>query len=440
MEKKKFYFSCSKCKHEISNFSEWFASNQKCPKCGSNRVHTIYTADNNKLVDLIKSNEKPESLWYYFDFLPLNNTENITTRGEGILPIDRWEFLENYAKEKYNIDCEVLAYRNDLSHATGTFKDKGAAMAASVLKEEGMDQYVVVSTGNTATAFSHYMAAAGISVSVFIPQDALMQNETEIGSYGQRVFRVLGDYSKAKEIAAQFAQKYNIQITGGNFDPLRVEAKKTMVFEWLRKLGKMPEVYIQALSGGTGPFAIEKAYHDLEGTGLVDKLPRFILVQPDRCAPMTHAWEKAKANNFPKGYETDYPIYENPETAIPTLATGHPKTYPAMAPLVRKSEGEIISFAEDLSFEVARLIGYETTIRVGPASTIAIGGFFEALKKGLIKNGDSVMINMGEGVSRAIDLMNQMNYTTKEVSSIDECKPFDRAEYKSLVWKPFMNY
>ncbi len=111
-----------------------------------------------------------------------------------------------------------------------------------------------------------------------------------------------------------------------------------------------------------------------------------------------------------------------------------------MAPLVRKSEGEIISFAEDLSFEVARLIGYETTIRVGPASTIAIGGFFEALKKGLIKNGDSVMINMGEGVSRAIDLMNQMNYTTKEVSSIDECEPFDRAEYKSLVWKPFMNY
>jgi threonine synthase len=82
----------------------------------------------------------------------------------------------------------------------------------------------------------------------------------------------------------------------------------------LRVMGKTPDVYIQALSGGTGPFAVEKAFADLEGTGLADKLPRLLLAQGDRCAPQAQAWAKAKAENFPEGYEKEYPIIEKPRT------------------------------------------------------------------------------------------------------------------------------
>jgi threonine synthase len=43
-----------------------------------------------------------------------------------------------------------------------------------------------------------------------------------------------------------------------------LKGKKQWFFEWLRQKGKVPNVYIQALSGGTGPIAIEKAYKDLK--------------------------------------------------------------------------------------------------------------------------------------------------------------------------------
>ncbi|NOZ48355.1 MAG: pyridoxal-phosphate dependent enzyme [Chlorobi bacterium] len=437
----KYYLKCVKCNHIIDDFSIWFDNNQKCPKCGSNWATVHYNESIQKIKDLIKPDSpKPQSFWHYFDFLPLIDKKNIVTRGEGVIPAERWTFLEDYAKRKFNLNLTVYAYRNDLNQGTGTFKDVAASSAASILKEHGIKEYAIASTGNIATAYSHYLAAAGISINVFVPNDALKAHEAEVSSYGQRIFRVNGDYGLAKKIAAEFSEKNGILLSGGNTDPMRVEAKKTMVFEWLRQLGTLPNIYIQALSGGTGPIAIDKACDELAEAKIDIKLPRFIMVQPHNCDPMTAAWKDAKTKNFPEGWENNYPVYENPETKIPTLATGNPKTYPIIGKLVKKSNGEIISFDEDEMANVAKLVAYETTVKIGPASTVAVGGFFESLKQGLIKNGDSVLINVGEGVQRASELMNEMIYTTKKVDSVDECEPADRTEFSKELWSKFDKY
>jgi threonine synthase len=437
---KKFHFECRSCGYTIEGFKEWFGNYQKCPKCGDTKIYTIYHTDKDKIKELINTTIEPESLWHYFDYLPLEDRKNIITDGEGVAPIEEWDFLEDYAKRKYGLTIEVYVNRNDKSFATGTFKDKGGALAASVLKEHGIQEYVVASTGNTASSFAHYLAKAGISCSIFIPENALLDSEAHIGTYGQKLFRVKGDYAYAKKVAADYAKKYGILITGGNLDPLRLEAKKTQVYEILRILGQMPDVYIQALSGGTGPFAIEKAYFDLEGTGLTKYLPRFLLCQGDRCAPMAHAWEKAKANHFPDGYEKDYPIYENPKVLIPTIATGNPGMYPLMAPLVRRSGGDIFPVDEAMAVSMARLVGYERVIKIGPASGAGLLGFFEAMKRNLIKNNEVIFINIGEGANRAMGFMQETAYTTEQVSSADECKRFDRSQYKVKVWEPFEKY
>ncbi len=434
MKNKKFYFVCKKCNHQIDGFEEWFASNQKCPKCGSNRVETVYNTDYSKLKDLIYGKHEIKNFWHYFDFLPLNNRENIVTTDEGVAPVQRWKFLEEYAINEFGVNCKINVFRNDVNTGTGTFKDIAGTLAASVLKELGIKEYVVASTGNTANAFSHYLAAAGITLYVFMPKDALKANEAEVNSYGQKCFKVDGDYHQAKLVAAEFAKKNNILISGGNICPLRVESKKTWVFEWLRMMEEFPTVYFQALSGGTGFIAIEKVFEEIKELNLVKKLPRFISVQPDGCAPMAHAWEKAVKNNFPDGWTTDYPIYENPQTIVPTLATGNPGNYPIISELTRKTDGDILIVKESKLVDIARLIAYETTVRVGPASAVTIGGFFESLKKGLIKNGDVVMINIGEGVRRAPEFMEDMIYTTEIVKSVDDCKKTNRADLKSMLW------
>ncbi len=436
MSKNKFYLHCTECGYDIPDFKEWFDNKQKCPKCGCTIVDVKYNYDYKEIKNLIEAkNVKAENIWYYFDFLPLNNKENIITRGEGVIPLERWEFLEDYTKSRYGMSIKVHAYRNDLNPGTGTFKDAAATVAASVLKENGIKEFCIASTGNIANAYAHYLADAGISLAVFVPNDALKANEAEVNSYGQKLFRVDGDYAMAKKIAAEYSKKYGVLMSGGNTDPMRVEAKKTMVFEWLRQIGEVPNVYVQALSGGTGPIAIEKAYKDLEGLGLVDKLPKFIMVQPSGCAPMTHGWEKAKAEGFPEGWLQDYPVYENPITKVPTLATGKPATYPIIANIVKKSNGEIIEFNEDYLIDIARAIAFENTVRIGPAAAISAGGFFESLHKGLINNGDNVLINIGEGIRRAPEFVEEMIYTTQHVSSINDCEKFDRKQYREQLWK-----
>jgi len=432
---KKYQLRCKNTGEIIGDFNNWFAMNQTCPD-GSNLVTVEYFDDTKKIKELINKKEcdYKDSLWRYFDFLPLYEKKHIISMGEGAIPVNRWHFLEDYAYENFSIRCKVFVYRNDENAGTGTFKDAAATVAASVLKEAGVKEYVIASTGNIATAYARYLSLAGISLSIFIPENAQRTHQAEMGTYGQRIFRVRGDYAKAKRVAAEYAKKSNILISIGNIDPIRVEAKKTMVFEWLRIMDEFPTVYIQALSGGTGPIAIEKGVEEIKDTGLIKQMPRFILVQPHRCNPMAMAWEKAKKNEFPEGWLSDYPILKNPYTKIPTLSTGNPTTYPIIADIVKRSNGEILSFDEDMALDIARLATYYTTVKVGPAATVAIGGFFEALMKNSINNGDIVLINIGEGAKRSPEYMEAMNYSTVEINSVNECHRFDRTIYRHQLW------
>ena len=428
---KKFILKCTACGAEFDSFEAWFDVNQLCPICQKNRVEAIYNTDYNTLKGLIHAKNRTDfSFWHYFDFLPLNEKSHIVSTPDHPLSLDRWEFLEVLAKEHFGIDCEVRAYRNDEHYATGTFKDNGASLAASVLKEANRSEYIVASTGNVANAFAYYMAKAGVSLTAFIPQDALALNGAGVSCYGQKVFRVSHDYHQAKKVATEYAKKYGILMTNGNTDPLRVEAKRTMVFEWLRDLPKFPTVYIQALSGGTGPIAIDKALREIEPLNLVENYPRFLMIQPDGCSPMVQGWKKAKAGGFPESWETDYPIFECPVTQVPTLATGNPGTYPIIANLVKKSKGDMLEVKESKLVDMTRYIAYEAVVAMGPAAAVAALGFVEALKTNNIKNGDFVLLNIGEGMRRAPELLLEMNYTEQRVDSVEECERFDRKKLK----------
>ena len=101
----KYYLECILCGSEITDFSQWFKFDQKCPECSSNRANVVYSANMQNLKKIIVGSPSLlYGLWHYFDFLPLFKKENIVTGGEGIVPIDRWIFLEEYAKNIFNIN------------------------------------------------------------------------------------------------------------------------------------------------------------------------------------------------------------------------------------------------------------------------------------------------------------------------------------------------
>jgi threonine synthase len=395
----KYKLICTGCKHEIDDFGLWFESGQCCSKCGCKRAEISYNADYEHLANYFKGS--PDSFWHYFDFLPLEEKENIVSCGEGAIPVETWDFLEKMAAKKYGINCKALVYRNDLNGGTNTFKDIAASLAASLFKEHGIKRFCVASTGNTATAYSKYLALAGVEFTVFVPNCINRDSVDIMRSFGQNVVIVDGDYAYAKKCAADFSANNGVLISAGNIDPIRVEAKRTMVFEFMRQLGKMPDVYMQAVSGGTGPIAVDKGVRELQNRYPEVTLPKMLMIQQDLCDPMVKAWEAAEKKGFPSGYERDYPVIESPQTAVSILSTGNPAMYPILAPIVKNSGGAFLRVQEAALEAYARFVYRERGVLLGPASIVCLLGFEQALKEQKIKAGETVLLNTGEGSERA---------------------------------------
>lgn len=395
----KYQLKCKKCGYITSDFATWFKQEQTCPKCGSKHSEVEYFTDYAKLKDVFKT--RPENFWAYFDFLPLMDRKNIITCNEGTPDLEEWDFLEKFAAERYGVECKVVVCRNDLNGGTQTFKDVAGALGASIFQENGVREYCVASTGNTATAFAKYLAIAGIKFTNFAPSDINPDSVEEIRALGQEVVLSEGNYAQAKKEAADFAAQNHVLISTGNIDPIRVEAKKTMAFDFMRQLGQLPDVYMQAVGGGTGPIALDKGVRELQSHFAGLKTPRMLLAQQDLCDPMVQGWEMARAKGFPEGFENDYPTIADPQTKVSILSAGVPAMFPVVAPIVKKTQGDFLRVKEAELPAYARKVFDERGIYLGPASIVCIAGFYQALAEGKIRTGETVLLNIGEGAGRA---------------------------------------
>lgn len=395
----KYQLRCKKCGKVINDFATWFKQDQLC-ECGSGYAEVEYIS-NEPFHFAEPANKSYQD--YYFDLLPIENRENIISFGEGLIAMERWDNLEAYAR-KHGIDCKVYVYRNDQNEGSGSFKDISAALAASVLKENGVKEYCLASTGNAGVAFATYLAKAGIKFTEFAPKCIDPATVEAIRKVGQPVVISEGSYGDAKAEAANYHKENHVLISGGNTDPLRIESKRLLAYECLRQIGELPTVYMQAVAGGTSPLAFEKGIRDLKSCGVIENdkpLSRMLLVQQDECDPMVTAWEKATVAGFPEGWEKQYEAKKNIKTRIGILTAANPGNYPLVAPLVHQSGGTFIRVAEAELPQYGKEMVESRGTLMGPASMVCYAGFFQAVDKGLIKTGDTVLLNTGEGSTRA---------------------------------------
>lgn len=394
----KYHIVCRHCGRVIGGFAEWFAAGQRC-RCGSAAAEVEYPHPP-QLADLLATSAGKSYQELYFDCLPIERRNDIVTMGEGLVPIERWRPLEEAARLT-GADCQVHVVRNDLNGGSGTFKDISAALAATVLREQGVTDYCLASTGNAGAAFAAYLAKAGVRFTEFAPADIDAETLRFIRATGQQAVVADGGYGAAKAAAAEHHERQGVMISGGNTDPLRIESKRTLAFECMRQLGAMPTVYMQAVAGGTSPLAFDKGCRDLAAMGAPQPLPRMLLVQQDECDPMVSAYEQALRDGFPDGWEQRYSPKHPCRTRVSILSAANPGNYPLLAPLVRRSGGTFVRVPERLLPLAGRRTYEQQQVLLGPASAVCVAGFYSALARGLIHDGDRVLLNIGEGASRA---------------------------------------
>ncbi len=377
---------------------------RQCPSCGDDILYARYDLDRLRRENwgMEIRNRKP-GLWRYHELLPLKDLSHRVTLGEGGTPLVKVENLGMMLGLKH------LYFKDERQGPTGSFKDRQAAVAISVMNELGITEAAVASTGNVAIAYSAYATKVGIKLWAFLPDLVPSDKIREIALYGTEVVNVTGNYDQTKVVASRFSQSQGIHYDRGIKSIAAMESMKTLAYEIAEDLGwRSPDWFIQGVSGGMGPIGVAKGFEELVALGLVDKVPALGIVQSDGCSPMVDAFNNDMSVAVP---------VENPTTIIATLSTGNPgRAYQLLYDLMRLYGGAAEKATDDEAFDITRVLARSDGVSVEPATAVAVAGLIKMVRKGIIKPDDVVIFNcsghtmpvektiLGDEWAREIDL------------------------------------
>ena len=361
----------------------------QCPHCGETFLEARYDLEGFDVEDWLQQlKQRSKSLWRYHEILPIHDTANIVSLGEGTTPLIKSRALAA------SLGLKHLYIKDERQGPTGSFKDRQATVAISALKEMGVDSVVVASTGNVAIAYAAYGARAGIQLWAFFPEMTPNDKMREAALYGAEIIGTTGTYDQTKELARSFAQVKGIFLDKGIKSIAAIEAMKTMAYEIAEQLGeeleggerwRAPDWFLQGVSGGMGPIGVGKGFREMQQFGLIDKLPAFGMIQSSGCAPMTEAFER--------GQRVATPV-EDSNTVIATLATGNPgRAYEILYDYVQENGGTFVSASDEEAFNAIRILARYDGISVEPATGVTFAGLFKMVQQGIIKPDDVVVVN-----------------------------------------------
>ncbi|MGB7538433.1 MAG: pyridoxal-phosphate dependent enzyme, partial [Anaerolineales bacterium] len=370
-----------------------------CPKCQSAWRQARYDYATLAKTFVLSLRERPFHFWRYLDLLPISNAANIVTLGEGGTP------LHHAPNLGLMLGLPNLFIKDERQGPTASFKDRQAALTVAALKEAGIQEAVVASTGNVAISYSAYCARAGIKLWAFLTSMVPAAKMQEVAIYGTQVIKVTGTYDHTKQVAAEFAKRKGIFIDQGTRSITPIEAMKTIAFELAEQLtpllgstltgtGKLksspwrcPDWYIQAVSGGMGPMGVLKGFEELQMLGLVSKVPGIAAIQVEGCAPMASAWKRGM----------DQPdVVASPITNISTLSTGDPgRTYQLLRQKLTKpdSRAAFETVSDEEAFRATHIVAKMEGISLEPAASVAFAGLFKLVRQGTIRPDDIVVVN-----------------------------------------------
>jgi threonine synthase len=273
-----------------------------CPKCSASydggQVHALCSCGSPLLAtyDLDKAayefpraslTGRPATMWRYREMLPVQDSANIVSLGEGFTPLVHAQRLGAH------LGLEQLYIKEEAANPTGSFKARGLCAAVSMAKELGIRKLAIPSAGNAAGAMAAYAAHAGLESYIFMPEDTPRANILEAEVFGAHVTLVQGLITDCGRIVSEQKDREGWFDLSTLKEPYRIEGKKTMGYELAEQFGwELPDVILYPTGGGTGLIGMWKSFREMEALGWIGRArPRMVSVQSSGCAPIVRAFE-----------------------------------------------------------------------------------------------------------------------------------------------------
>jgi threonine synthase len=236
------------------------------------------------------------SLWRYRAAFPLP-VDNPISMGEGCTPLVRRRLHGAEAL----IKCEWFM-------PTGSFKDRGASVMLSILRQQGVGAVLEDSSGNGGAAISCYAAAGGLHATIMAPEATSPAKTVQMRAHGAAVELIPGNRQATSDAAVTRADQ--VFYASHNWQPFFLHGTKTLAYELWEDLGfRAPDNVIVPCGAGSNVLGCEIGFSELLRAGEIRSMPRIFAAQPEHCGPIAAA--------FLAGIETlpDRPV-------LPTIAEG----------------------------------------------------------------------------------------------------------------------
>jgi threonine synthase len=363
---------CTDCENR---FDAEEATHQ-CPDC-SGILDPTYEYDR---IDLGREDfeTRPfDGMWRYEELLPVPR-EAAVTIDEGTTPLVECPALAD------ELGVERVVVKDEGRNPTGSFKDRGHALAVSAAHEHGASDVALASAGNAGQAAAAYAARTGLDSHVFVPSRANFVNKAMINIHGGDMTVVEGRFADAAAACADAMEDEDWYSTSSFTTPYRHEGKKTMLYEIVEQLDwDVPDRIVYPTGGGVGLVGMHKGAKEFQKLGLTDELPAMYAAQSSGCAPVVEAWNAG---------DERHDTWENPDTICGGIEIPDPGASPLILDALDESDGGAVATPDDNILDSAITVAQHTGLEMGATCAAAASGAWELAEQGEFDADDTVVL------------------------------------------------
>lgn len=272
---------------------------------------------------------------------------------------------------------------------TGSYKDRGASVLLTLMKDMGVDEIVEDSSGNAGAAIAAYSARAGIRCTIYCPESTSKGKLKQISAYGADLKLVQGNRMATTE-AVQLAAQHTCYASH-NWNPFFLEGTKTIAYEITDQMpGDVVDNIICPVGFGSIYLGLYLGFSELYEATLIERVPRLLGVQSAACCPIYNAYRN-NTSTLSRMSQTEQTLAEGITAELPIRSE-------MIMEAIRFSNGAFTTVDDDDILAGMKTLA-EQGIYVEPTSAVVVKAYEKFREQDIIQEDDiTVSILTGSGL------------------------------------------
>jgi threonine synthase len=241
---------------------------------------------------------------------------------------------------------------------------------------------VADSSGNAGAAIAAYASRAGLPCEVFVARSTAAGKLAGLAAVGATIRLVDGDREEVARAAIAEVEASGSFYASHVYNPFFFEGTKTFAFELWEQLGRVPDVVVLPAGNGTLVLGAYTGFSELHRARLIERLPRFLVVQAAGCAPVAQAFHSHSMMVVP---------VVNQGTVADGIAIAEPARGDEIVDAVRLTRGTVITVTDD-EIRVAADRLARQGLYVEPTAAVPAAGVRRARADGWLDDDDSLVV------------------------------------------------